>query len=134
MDKSKLDKFVCSKCKFELYYTYCSDGSPHDWVNVVNAHVVNVQKESADFEENVQKAQELINKLAKVTKETVTYLELYTKYKKIESINTKLKQIVSHIVQEMSRGTVDQNELMVYIKNEIRNKPEKKIISSECEK
>ena len=121
-----MDKTVCSKCKCEFQITSCLDGSPHSWITI--------QKESADFEENIQKAQELINRLAQVTKKTVAYLELYTKYKKIESENTKLRQIIGYVIQEMSRGTVDQNKLMVYIKNEIKSKPQKVVISSECEK
>lgn len=37
-------------------------------------------------------------------------------------------------MQEMSRGTVDQNEIFVYLKNKMIDKPEKLVVTSECEK
>lgn len=86
------------------------------------------------FNYKMELVEKTLNKLDKQTNGLLRELGLYDKLQKVEKENTHLRHIIEYVMQEMSRGTVDQNELMVYIKNEMRDKPDKIVVTSECEK
>lgn len=90
--------------------------------------------ELRDFQGKMQLIEKTLNKLDKQTNGLLRELGLYDKLQKVEKENTKLRSIINHVMQEMSRGTIPQYELFVYLKNKMTDKPEKVVITSECEK